>query len=89
MTGTAMTEAEEFHKIYKLEVVAVPTHRPMVRADETDLVYRNEKAKFNAVIDEIEELRARAGRSSSARSRSRSRRSSGRSSSSAASSTRS
>jgi preprotein translocase subunit SecA len=56
MTGTAMTEAEEFHKIYKLEVVAVPTHRPMIRADETDLVYRNEKAKFNAVIDEIEEL---------------------------------
>ena len=56
MTGTAMTEAEEFHKIYKLEVVAVPTHRPMIRDDETDLVYRNEKAKFNAVIDEIEEL---------------------------------
>jgi preprotein translocase subunit SecA len=56
MTGTAMTEAEEFHKIYKLEVVAVPTHRPMIREDETDLVYRNEKAKFNAVIDEIEEL---------------------------------
>ena len=55
MTGTAMTEAEEFHKIYQLEVVAVPTHRPMVREDETDLVYRSERAKFNAVIDEIEE----------------------------------
>jgi preprotein translocase subunit SecA len=55
MTGTAMTEAEEFHKIYTLEVVAVPTHQPMVRDDETDLVYRNERAKFNAVIDEIEE----------------------------------
>jgi preprotein translocase subunit SecA len=61
MTGTAMTEAEEFHKIYTLEVVAIPTHRPMVRDDETDLVYRSERAKFNAVIDEIEEL-TEAGR---------------------------
>ena len=58
MTGTAMTEAEEFHKIYQLEVVGIPTHRPMVRDDETDLVYLNEKAKFNAVIDEIEEMQA-------------------------------
>ena len=56
MTGTAMTEAEEFHKIYKLEVVAIPTHRPMIRLDETDLVYRNENAKFNAVIEEIAEM---------------------------------
>ncbi|TAK00027.1 MAG: preprotein translocase subunit SecA, partial [Chloroflexota bacterium] len=56
MTGTAMTEAEEFHKIYKLEVVAIPTHRPMVRDDETDLVYRSENAKFNAVIEEIAEM---------------------------------
>ena len=61
MTGTAMTEAEEFHKIYDLEVVAIPTHRPMIRDDETDLVFRSETAKFNAVIDEIEELTA-AGR---------------------------
>ncbi|HTK44889.1 MAG TPA: preprotein translocase subunit SecA [Patescibacteria group bacterium] len=61
MTGTALTEAEEFHKIYQLEVVGIPTHRPMVREDETDLVYLNEKAKFNAVIDEIEELQE-AGR---------------------------
>jgi len=61
MTGTAMTEAEELHKIYQLEVVAIPTHRPMIRDDQTDLVYINEKAKFNAVIDEIEELTA-AGR---------------------------
>jgi preprotein translocase subunit SecA len=58
MTGTAMTEAEEFHKIYSLEVVAIPTHRPMIRDDETDLVYRNERAKFNAVIDEIQEKTA-------------------------------
>src|SRR3954453_16791488 len=56
MTGTAMTEAEEFHKIYNLEVVAIPTHRPMVRDDQTDLVYRSETSKYNAVADEIEEL---------------------------------
>ncbi len=56
MTGTAMTEAEEFFKIYKLEVVAIPTHREMIREDEADLVYRDEKAKFNAVIDEIVEM---------------------------------
>ena len=56
MTGTAMTEAEEFHKIYKLEVVAIPTHRPMVRDDLPDLVFKNEISKFNALIDEIEEM---------------------------------
>jgi preprotein translocase subunit SecA len=56
MTGTAMTEAEEFHKIYDLEVVAIPTHKPMIRDDQTDLVYRNENSKFNAVIDEIEAM---------------------------------
>ena len=61
MTGTAMTEAEEFHKIYKLEVVSIPTHRPMVRDDDADLVYRNEKGKFAAVIDEIVEMQE-AGR---------------------------
>ncbi|HEU4918581.1 MAG TPA: preprotein translocase subunit SecA [Candidatus Limnocylindrales bacterium] len=56
MTGTAMTEAEEFHKIYNLEVVAIPTHRPMIREDDSDLVFRNEPGKFNAVIDEIVEM---------------------------------
>ena len=56
MTGTAMTEAEEFHKIYNLEVVAIPTHRPMIRDDYADLVFRNEASKFNALIDEIEEM---------------------------------
>src|SRR6187397_2473263 len=61
MTGTAMTEAEEFHKIYNLEVDAIPTHRPMIRDDGTDLVYRNEGSKFNSVIDEIEEMQ-QAGR---------------------------
>ncbi len=56
MTGTAMTEAEEFHKIYNLEVVAVPTHRDMIRDDEADLVFRNEMGKFNALIDEVAEM---------------------------------
>src|SRR5215213_9353162 len=61
MTGTAMTEAEEFHKIYELEVVAVPTHREMIRIDEADLVFRNELGKFNALIDEVVEMQE-AGR---------------------------
>ncbi len=56
MTGTAATEGEEFFKIYKLEVVVIPTHRPMVRDDSNDLVYRSERAKFDAVAEEIEEL---------------------------------
>ncbi|HEX6488425.1 MAG TPA: preprotein translocase subunit SecA [Candidatus Dormibacteraeota bacterium] len=53
MTGTAITEAEEFHKIYSLEVLPIPTHQPMVRADHADLIYKTEESKFNAVIDEI------------------------------------
>jgi preprotein translocase subunit SecA len=61
MTGTAMTEAEEFHKIYDLEVVAIPTHMEMIREDAADLVFRDEKAKFNALIDEIVEM-GEAGR---------------------------
>jgi len=60
MTGTALTEAEELHKIYKLEVVPIPTNRPMVRIDEPDLIYRSEESKFNAIADEIEE-RSRKG----------------------------
>jgi preprotein translocase subunit SecA len=55
MTGTAETEAEEFAKIYELEVVVIPTNRPMVRDDFADLVYRNQKGKWNAVVDEIAE----------------------------------
>lgn len=56
MTGTAMTEAEEFEKIYKLDVVRVPTHRVMVRKDQSDVIYPTEKAKFNAVVKEIAEM---------------------------------
>ena len=55
MTGTAETEAEEFAKIYGLEVVVIPTHRDMIRADYADLVYASQKGKWNAVVDEIVE----------------------------------
>jgi preprotein translocase subunit SecA len=53
MTGTAVTEAEEFHKIYNVDVVVIPTHRPMIRVDHPDVIYKTEKAKFNAVVEEI------------------------------------
>jgi len=56
MTGTAETEAEEFHKIYGLEVVLIPTHKPMIREDFPDQIYKDEKAKFRAVAREIEQL---------------------------------
>jgi len=61
MTGTAETEEEEFLRIYNLPVVVIPTNRPMIRDDYADLVYNSETAKFNAVINEIEEMRE-AGR---------------------------
>jgi len=53
MTGTAATEAEEFNKIYKTDVLAIPTHMPMVRKDFGDMIYKTEKAKFDAVGEEI------------------------------------
>src|SRR5438034_3549287 len=56
MTGTALTEAEEFHKIYGLDVVGIPRHRAMVRNDQPDVIYKTEKSKSDAVIDEIVEL---------------------------------
>jgi preprotein translocase subunit SecA len=55
MTGTAETEAEEFQKIYGLDVSVIPTNMPMIRADHADVVYKTEKEKFRAAIDEIEE----------------------------------
>ncbi|MPZ94352.1 MAG: preprotein translocase subunit SecA, partial [Propionibacteriales bacterium] len=55
MTGTAMTEASEFDKIYGLGVVPIPTNKPMIRADEGDLVYRTEESKFGAVVEDVEE----------------------------------
>ena len=55
MTGTADTEAPEFKKIYNLDVVVMPTHMPMIRTDYADVIYKNEKAKYRAIIDEIKE----------------------------------
>ena len=55
MTGTAMTEEGEFQEIYNLDVVEIPTNRPMVRKDENDVIYKNENAKFRAVAKSIEE----------------------------------
>jgi preprotein translocase subunit SecA len=58
MTGTAETEAAEFDKIYKLEVLAIPTNRPLIRVEHADVVYRTEREKFEAVVAEIKELNA-------------------------------
>jgi len=55
MTGTAATEAEEFRKIYKLEVVIIPTNRPMVRKDKQDFVYKTQRAKYAAIVGEVED----------------------------------
>ena len=55
MTGTAMTEAAEFEEIYNLDVVAIPTNKPMIRKDENDVIYKNEKAKFKAIVESIKE----------------------------------
>jgi preprotein translocase subunit SecA len=56
MTGTAETEAEEFSKIYKLEVVRIPTNKPMAREDQGDLIFKNEESKFKALVKEVEEV---------------------------------
>ena len=55
MTGTALTEEEEFREIYKLDSIEIPTNRPMIRNDHPDVVYKTEKGKFNAIIDKISE----------------------------------
>jgi preprotein translocase subunit SecA len=59
MTGTAKTEEEEFQKIYKLDAVQVPTHRPIQRTDKPDIVYRSERGKFRAIVDEIKACNAK------------------------------
>ncbi|MBX5447626.1 MAG: preprotein translocase subunit SecA [Acidothermus cellulolyticus] len=59
MTGTAMTEANEFHQIYKLGVVPIPTNRPMIRIDQPDVVFKTEKAKFAAVVEDIAQRHAK------------------------------
>lgn len=59
MTGTAATEEDEFRKIYKLDVVVIPTHKPMIRNDMSDVVFKTEQAKFRSVVDEITERYSR------------------------------
>ena len=56
MTGTALTEAEEFHQIYKMDVVEIPSNRAIARDDRTDRIYRTEKAKFKAIVREVQTL---------------------------------
>ena len=59
MTGTAMTEEAEFEEIYNLDVVAVPTNKPMIRIDQNDVIYKTEKAKFNSIVESIKESHAK------------------------------
>ncbi|HET8671320.1 MAG TPA: preprotein translocase subunit SecA, partial [Candidatus Saccharimonadales bacterium] len=59
MTGTAMTEAEEFHMIYKLDVVEVPANRKIIRIDRSDRIYKNEAGKFKAIVQEVKMLQAK------------------------------
>ncbi len=56
MTGTALTEAEEFHQIYKLDVVEIPSNRKIARQDDTDRIYKTEKGKFKAIVNEVKKL---------------------------------
>lgn len=56
MTGTALTEAEEFHQIYKLDVVEIPSNRPAIRKDRPDRIYKTEKGKFKAIVNEVKKL---------------------------------
>lgn len=56
MSGTAVTESEEFHQIYKMEVLPIPTHRPVVRQDYDDVVYKTTRAKYSAIVGEVEQM---------------------------------
>jgi len=55
MTGTALTNAEEFDKVYRLDTIVIPTNKPMIRKDKPDLIFKTEIAKFKAVIEKIKE----------------------------------
>ncbi len=55
MTGTAATEAEEFHRIYKLDVVSIPTNKPMIRDDKADLIFLSKNGKYNAIVEDVKE----------------------------------
>ncbi len=59
MTGTAMTEEAEFREIYNLDVISIPTNKPMIRKDENDIIYKNENAKYRAIVESIKEANAK------------------------------
>ncbi len=59
MTGTAMTESSEFEEIYNLDVIAIPTNKPMIRKDENDVILKNERAKFNAIVESVKEAHSK------------------------------
>ncbi len=59
MTGTAMTEESEFEEIYNLDVVSIPTNKPVIRVDQNDVIYKNERAKFNAIVESVKEAHAK------------------------------
>ena len=59
MTGTAKTEENEFREIYNLDVIEVPTNKPMIRVDHNDIIYKNEKAKFRAIVEDIKQSHAK------------------------------
>ncbi len=59
MTGTAMTEESEFEEIYNLDVVSIPTNKPVIRVDPNDVIYKNERAKFNAIVESVKEAHAK------------------------------
>ena len=76
MTGTAMTEATEFYKVYELDVIAIPTNQPLVRVNYPDVIFRYEREKMEAILDEIKEVQCnRPADPGRARPRSRSRKS--------------
>lgn len=64
MTGTALTEEDEFREIYKLDVIEIPTNKPVIRIDHPDVVFKTEKGKFNAVIEQVIECHKRSSLSS-------------------------
>lgn len=59
MTGTASTEAEEFHKIYKLDIVSIPTNKPMIRVDHSDLIFLTKNAKYQAIVEDVKQRNAK------------------------------
>ena len=62
MTGTAQTSAEEFHKVYNLDVISIPPNRPMIREDMADMIYKTKDGKYKAAVEDIKVQREKGGR---------------------------